>query len=321
MIGAVVSDCRCRDALFPRVSFLFRFLPLFSALVTAALRKKHLMSESTPSKLVAKSFCVAVNHLLAREEWAREQLRAYAGKTARLESPPFSIGLQVGDQGLLHAWPVSSDQAVRPDESRDPQGQPDLRGQAAHQPASQSQASQSISEPLAPRASAPVTETTYDVTIRVSASAASAFLQGGQAGAMKHVKIDGDAEFASTIARLAEHLRWEPEEDLAQLIGDAPAHQLAERARATLAQARRSGQSLLESVAEYFLDENPQLVRQGSLDQMRSELVSLRDALARLEKRIERLDQKAPPARQAAAGDTTSRKPSGPDATSSGRTS
>jgi ubiquinone biosynthesis protein UbiJ len=269
------------------------------------------MSESTPSKLVAKSFCVAVNHLLAREEWAREQLRAYAGKTARLESPPFSIGLQVGDQGLLRAWPVSSDQAVRADESRNPQ-QSDLRGQPAQQSASQSPS---------PHAGAPVTETTYDVTIRASASAASAFLQGGQAAAMKHVKIDGDAEFASTIARLAEHLRWEPEEDLAQLIGDAPAHQFAEHARATLAQARRSGQSLLESVAEYFLDENPQLVRHGSLDQMRSELVSLRDALARLEKRVERLDQKAPPARPPAAGDTTSPKHSGPDATSPGRTS
>ena len=286
------------------------------------------MLESTPGKLVAKSFCVAVNHLLAREEWAREQLRAYAGKTARLESPPFSIGLQVGDQGLLHAWPMSSDPAAHSDESRDPQGQSDLRGQPAplsafqpaSQPASQS-GSQSTPQPPSSNASAPVTETTYDVTIRASASAASAFLQGGQAAAMKHVKIDGDAEFASTIARLAEHLRWEPEEDLAQLIGDAPAHQLAEHARATLAQARRSGQSMLESVAEYFLDENPQLVRQGSLDQMRSELVSLRDALARLEKRIERLAQKAPPARPAAADDTTSPKHSGPDAMSPGRTS
>jgi ubiquinone biosynthesis protein UbiJ len=307
-----MSYDRCRDALFPRVSFLFRF----PAPVTVALRKKHLMSESTPSKLVAKSFCAAVNHLLAREEWAREQLQAYAGKTARLESPPFSIGLQVGDQGLLHAWPASSDQAARSDESRDPQGQPDLRGQPASRPASKT---------LTAHASVLVTETSalphYDVAIRASASAASAFLQGGQAAAMKHVKIDGDAEFASTIARLAEHLRWEPEEDLAQLIGDAPAHQLAEHARATLAQARRSGQSLLESVAEYFLDENPQLVRHGSLDQMRSELVSLRDALARLEKRIERLDQKVPAARSTAADDTTSPKHSGPDATSPGRTS
>jgi ubiquinone biosynthesis protein UbiJ len=282
------------------------------------------MLESTPGQLVAKSFCVAVNHLLAREEWAREQLRAYAGKTVRLESPPFSIGLQVDDQGLLRAWPMSSDPAAHSDESRDPQGQPDQRGQpapaSAFQPAPQSPAFQSASQSTgqlpSSHASAPVTEATYDVTIRASASAASAFLQGGQAAAMKHVKIDGDAEFASTIARLAEHLRWEPEEDLAQLIGDAPAHQLAEHARATLAQARRSGLSLLESVAEYFLDENPQLVRQGSLDQMRSELVSMRDALARLEKRIERLDQKAPPARPAAADDTTSPKHSGPDATS-----
>jgi ubiquinone biosynthesis accessory factor UbiJ len=226
------------------------------------------MPESTPSTFAAKSFCAALNHLLAREGWAREQLLAYAGKTARLEFPPFSIGMQVDPHGLLVAWP-SAAPAPEPggEEARAPGHATVTENAATHR---------------------------YDVTITASANAASAFLQGGQAAAMKYVKIDGDAEFASTIARLAEHLRWEPEEDLAQLIGDAPAHQLAGQVRDALTQARRSGQSLLESVAEYFLDENPQLVRHASLEQMRGELVSLRDAVARLEKRIERVAQKAP---------------------------
>jgi ubiquinone biosynthesis protein UbiJ len=134
------------------------------------------------------------------------------------------------------------------------------------------------------------------VSIVASPQAAAAFVQGGQAAAMKHVKIVGDAEFASTIARLAEHLRWEPEEDLAQLIGDAPAHRLAGHVRDTWAQARRSGLSLLESLAEYWLDENPQLVRRAALEQMRDELVSLRDAVARLEKRVDRVARQAPAA-------------------------
>ena len=62
----------------------------------------------------------------------------------------------------------------------------------------------------------------FDVTISVPSDALPAFVQGGQAAVMKHVKIEGDAEFATVIAKLAEHLRWEPEEDLAQLMVDGP---------------------------------------------------------------------------------------------------
>jgi ubiquinone biosynthesis protein UbiJ len=58
-------------------------------------------------------------------------------------------------------------------------------------------------------------------------------------------------------------------------------------------QARRSGRNLLESVAEYLLDEQPQLVRRSALDTFNAELSIARDALARVEKRIERLEQKA----------------------------
>jgi ubiquinone biosynthesis accessory factor UbiJ len=46
-------------------------------------------------------------------------------------------------------------------------------------------------------------------------------------------------------------------------------------------------------VAEYLLDEQPQLVRRSALDTFNAELSVARDALARVEKRIERLEQKA----------------------------
>ncbi|HEY1610370.1 MAG TPA: SCP2 sterol-binding domain-containing protein, partial [Paraburkholderia sp.] len=133
----------------------------------------------------------------------------------------------------------------------------------------------------------------FDVTISAPANALPAFIQGGQAGVMKHVRIDGDAEFATTIAKLAEHLRWEPEEDLARLIGDSGAHRIGSAVRAVGEQARRAGRNVLESVTEFLLDEQPQLVRRSALDSFNAELSSARDALARVEKRIERLEQKA----------------------------
>ena len=193
--------------------------------------------------LAAKPFAAAVNHLLARETWARERLTPYAGKTARLSCPPVTLILLVQPDGYLSAVDESETHA-------------------------------------------------FDVTVSVPADAVPAFLQGGQAAVMKHVKIEGDAEFATAIAKLAEHLRWEPEEDLAKLIGDGPAWRIASVARTVGDHALRTGRNLLESVAEYLLDENPQLVRRAALDDFNAELARARDALARVEKRVERLEQK-----------------------------
>ena len=192
--------------------------------------------------LAAKPFAAAVNHLLARETWARERLAPYAGKTARLACAPVVLTLLVQPDGYLAAVDAHDAQQV-------------------------------------------------DVTLSVSADALAAYLQGGQAAVMKHVKIDGDAEFATTLGKLAEHLRWEPEEDLAQWIGDAPASRVASLARAAAAQAGRTGRNLVDSLAEYLLDENPQLVRRAALDGFNAELSRARDALARVEKRVERLEQ------------------------------
>jgi ubiquinone biosynthesis protein UbiJ len=55
---------------------------------------------------------------------------------------------------------------------------------------------------------------------------------------------------------------------------------------------QRTGRNLLDTAAEYLLDENPQLVRRATLADFNVELAHARDALARVEKRIERLEQK-----------------------------
>lgn len=193
--------------------------------------------------LAAKPFAAAVNHLLARESWARERLAPYAGKTARLACPPVVLMLLVQPDGYLSA--VEETEAQQ-----------------------------------------------FDVTISVPSDALPAFVQGGQAAVMKHVKIEGDAEFATVIAKLAEHLRWEPEEDLAKLIGDGPAWRVVSVVRTVGEHARRTGRNLLDTAAEYLLDENPQLVRRAALEDFNVELARARDALARVEKRIERLEQK-----------------------------
>jgi ubiquinone biosynthesis protein UbiJ len=59
------------------------------------------------------------------------------------------------------------------------------------------------------------------------------------AGEQPTVRIEGHVALASELSWLAEHLRWDIEEDLARLLGDAPAHALAQAARRA-AQALRA---------------------------------------------------------------------------------
>lgn len=52
------------------------------------------------------------------------------------------------------------------------------------------------------------------------------------------LRIEGDVQLAADINWLVDHVRWDPEEDLARLIGDVPAHRIASAGRRT-AQALR----------------------------------------------------------------------------------
>ncbi|MGI4857245.1 MAG: ubiquinone biosynthesis accessory factor UbiJ [Janthinobacterium lividum] len=132
-----------------------------------------------------------------------------------------------------------------------------------------------------------------DVTITVLPDALAAVLQGGPAAAMKHVRIAGDAEFAATLGKLAENLRWDPEEDLARWFGDAPAYRIVRTTRAVVEHAHRASRGLLDSVADYLLDENPQLVRHRVVEAFGRDVAALREDTERLEKRLERLEQGA----------------------------
>ena len=52
------------------------------------------------------------------------------------------------------------------------------------------------------------------------------------------VRIEGDVQLAAEVNWLIDHVRWDAEEDLARLIGDAPAHTLAQAARQAMAALR-----------------------------------------------------------------------------------
>ena len=78
-------------------------------------------------------------------------------------------------------------------------------------------------------------------TLRLSVTDESplALAQGALRGQVPPVRIDGDVQMASEISWLIDHVRWDVEEDLSRLIGDAPAHSLTTAGRQLLAGLRQ----------------------------------------------------------------------------------
>jgi len=134
------------------------------------------------------------------------------------------------------------------------------------------------------------------LTLEVSARALSDL--AGSTGslreqAFKAVKITGDADLAQLLGRLAGQLRWEYEEDLARLVGDAPANFAVRQGKKFASATRSAATDLLDNVVEYVSEEKKILLNKRDFMVRKTELSELRESVDRLEKRIQLLEQKA----------------------------
>lgn len=77
-----------------------------------------------------------------------------------------------------------------------------------------------------------------ELRLTLTDSSPLALAQAVLLGQKPAVRIEGDVQLAAEVNWLVDHVRWDAEEDLARLIGDAPAHTLAQAARGA-AQALR----------------------------------------------------------------------------------
>ncbi|HVK94944.1 MAG TPA: SCP2 sterol-binding domain-containing protein [Noviherbaspirillum sp.] len=189
--------------------------------------------------LISSSVCAAINHLLAREPWARDKLAGHVGKVVVFDAGLVSFRLKVAPGGMV--------QAVE-------------------------------------------TEKTATVIIRAKLSDLPLIAQNRDR-AFSYVQIEGDADFANTISQLSQSVRWEVEEDLSRLVGDIAAVRLVGGVRAALDTAKSTQQKLVENAAEYFLEENPLLVRPQAVIDFSEDVARLRDDVERLAKRIEKLKE------------------------------
>lgn len=112
--------------------------------------------------------------------------------------------------------------------------------------------------------------------------------------AYRDVEMTGDAEFAGEIAFLARNLRWDIEEDLSRVVGDAAAHRAASTARAATAWGVDASERLAAGAAEYWTEENPLIASRVKVEDFLRGVSELRDAMERLDKRIGRLEGDPP---------------------------
>ena len=115
-------------------------------------------------------------------------------------------------------------------------------------------------------------------------------------------RLSGDAQTAEAFAELLRHARPDIEAELAKLVGDIPAHQVAGLARRTDAWARRAATALAMNTAEFLQEEARQLPPRVEVDAFGRSVERLRDDVERAAQRLEQLERRRSNSRRAGRG-------------------
>jgi ubiquinone biosynthesis accessory factor UbiJ len=70
------------------------------------------------------------------------------------------------------------------------------------------------------------TESKADLSLLVTEDSPISLVQTMLSGGKPPINIEGDVQLAAEVNWLADHVRWDVEEDLSRILGDAPAHAL-----------------------------------------------------------------------------------------------
>lgn len=150
-----------------------------------------------------------LNHVLSAEPLAAQPLRAHSGKCIRL---------QLRDLPAPLFWvPAELTLAVTPAGLFDEV--PDGDDRAA------------------------------DLIATLDMSNPARWLADALAGQRPRIDVAGEAAFAADVSWLAEHLRWDVQDDLARLVGDGPAVQITQAGATVVAGLRGVWQAVMRSAS------------------------------------------------------------------------
>lgn len=103
------------------------------------------------------------------------------------------------------------------------------------------------------------------------------------------LEITGDAFTAQAFQKLLKHARPDPEEELSRFVGDAAAHRAGEIARGVRNWAVDARATMGANIREYLQEESREVPSRYEFERFGSSVDALRDDVARLEARLNRL--------------------------------
>ena len=127
-----------------------------------------------------------------------------------------------------------------------------------------------------------------DLIVKLTPVAAARWLSDREA-AWREARVEGDMELAAAVSHVMSNLHWDYEEDLSKMVGDVAAHRLASGARRLSAWPAGAAESLARAMAEYLSEERHALATPLAVEEFTTEVDEIRDAVERLDKRIDRL--------------------------------
>ena len=101
--------------------------------------------------------------------------------------------------------------------------------------------------------------------------------------------LSGDAERADRFQRLLMLAKPDLEEELSGVVGDVAAHRLGEMARGLRRWSRDARRTIGENIREYLQEESRDAPSRYEVDRFTAEVNTLRDDVARVEARLNRL--------------------------------
>ena len=129
-----------------------------------------------------------------------------------------------------------------------------------------------------------------DVLCNISASLLPRLAAHDEA-AFSQIQSSGDAALLADIFFLSRHLRWDAAEDLSRVTGDIAAERIVHFADTAQQQIRDGARNLSEALAEYWTEERPLVAKSTHINSFVKQVDTLRDDVARLEQRINRLSK------------------------------
>ncbi len=106
---------------------------------------------------------------------------------------------------------------------------------------------------------------------------------------MRGARIEGDAHFAEVLGGVLRSLNWDIAEDLSKVFGDTAAERVVAIGKSALANQKALHSRMQQNAVEYLVHEQGVLISRPVLDQFSKAVSEVRDDLARLEKRLQKL--------------------------------